>query len=102
MRKLVLAVAVFTTMGSFAFVQAAPETNKTSLVMEVVENDYKEVSISSLSEHVQKKIKSFEEKYKVKKIEHSATKMHTRVTLEEKNSTKTKVVTLNDEGHEVM
>lgn len=101
MRKLVLAVAVFTTMGSFALVQAVPETNKTPLVAEVVENDYKEVSMSSLNERVQTTIKSYEASYDVEKIERSATKSMTRVTLKEKNSTMKKVVILNDEGNEV-
>lgn len=100
MKKLILAVAVFTTLGSFAFAQLAPETNKTPLMVEVADDDYKEVSIGTLDERVQTAIKSFEADYNVKKIERSATKMLTRVTLEEKNSTTTRVVILDDEGNE--
>jgi len=103
MKKLVLAVAVFTCMGSFAIAQSndsIPQAEKTFLIAEVIQDDYKEVSLGDLNENVQTAIKAFEEAYEVKKLEYDTTLKQTRVTLEDKASKGEKVVVLDIEGKE--
>lgn len=104
MKKLVLSVALFTCMGSFAIAQSndsIPQAEKTLLIAEAVQDDYKEVSLGDLNENVQTAVKAFEEAYEVKKLENDATLKQTRVTLEDKASKSEKVVILDDEGKEV-
>lgn len=104
MKKLVLAVALFTSMGSFAFAQSndsVPQAEKPFLIVEAIQDDYKEVSLGDLNESVQAAIKTFEETYDVKKLEYDSTSKQTRATLEDKASKEEKVVILGDDGKEV-
>jgi len=104
MKKLILTAALFTSMGSFAFAQSndsIPQAEQPFLIVEAIQDDYKEISLGDLNENVQAAIKAFEETDDVKKLEYDSTLKQTRVTLEDKVSKGEKVVILDDDGKEV-
>lgn len=102
MKKLILAVAVFMSVGAFTFAQLdqpIPVTGKAAT--EVAQDTFKEVTEADLNEKVQTALTRFGETFTVKKLEYSESQKQTRVTLEDKSSKAEKVVLLDDEGNEV-
>lgn len=100
MKKLVLAVAVFMSVGAFTFAQL-DQPVRVSVAAEVTQDTFKEVTKADLNEKVQTALSRFDEAYTVKKMEYSESQKQTRVTLEDKSSKAEKVVILDDEGNEV-
>lgn len=101
MKKLLVAVTVFLSIGTVAFAQSTDAVDKQEVVAQITEDVFKEVKAEELNEKVQATLATYDEAYTVKKLEYNDEKKITRVTLEEKANQAVKVVTLDDEGKEV-
>jgi hypothetical protein len=104
MKKLLIAVVVFMSMGTAAFAQSTAEAvpqDKQEMVAQVNEDVFKEVKAEELNAAVQATLATYNEAYIVKKLEYNAEKKITQVTLEEKANQAEKVVKLDDAGKEI-
>lgn len=102
MKKLILAVAVLLSVGTFAFAQPGFSSSIETPTTEVMQEDtFKEVTAASLNEKVQVVVSGYATGFEIKKLEYSETKKQTRVTLEDKRTKAVKVVILDEAGKEV-
>jgi len=99
MKKLLVAVAVFMSMGTMAFAQSVDAVQQ-EVVAQAVDT-FKEVKAEDLNEKVQATLATYNETFTVKKLEYNEEKKVTRVTLEEKANKTEKIVTLDEEGKEI-
>jgi len=101
MKKLVIAVAVFMSVGTMAFAQSNDSMADNQVATQVVQDAFKEVKLENLGEKVQAAVNAYNEAYTVKKLELDEAQKLARVTLEDKSTKSEKVVVLDEEGKEV-
>lgn len=103
MKRILLSAMVLMGIGSSAIANSGSVLNseRSISVVQVMQEDYKEVSLESLNEKVQAAVNAYADAYEVKKLEFDENAKLTRVTLADKESKAEKIVILDDEGKEV-
>lgn len=103
MKRLLVSAMVLMGISSSAIAHSGSVlTSETSIFyVQVMEEEFKEVSLTSLNANVQTAINAYADAYEVKKLEFDESAKQTRVTLTDKESKAEKVVVLDEEGKEV-
>lgn len=100
MKKVLVEVAFMMCLGTVFCVESSAVENTTSVV-QVQNNDYKDIKLEALNAQVQAAIKGYESTYTVKSLGYDEATKQTQVTLTAKDGSDEKVVILDDAGKEI-